>query len=108
MINRITQVAVKEHELPAISGGFKLSMHRERSVLGIVQANGKNLLLFQEESGNYHKEFSFEVVESGTTVKLSSDFEGATEYLGSYSAGGKLLHVYGIKTGRRAGGAAVL
>jgi hypothetical protein len=105
MLQRTINATVKEFELPTIIGSFKLTMNRERTVLGVVLVNGKNVLLAQENTSKYTKEFTFQVVETGATINLSGDNDSADQYIDSYQANGKLLHLFGEKTSRSMGGA---
>jgi hypothetical protein len=106
MLGRTQTVTVKEYALPLVAGKFTLTMASERQVLGIFNKNGANILLCQEESGTETADSSFEAVESGTEVELAASWRSADVYLGSYQEGGKLLHLFGVKSIESQGGPA--
>lgn len=105
MLRNSEDVTIKEHALPAKAGSFKLTVSRERLIVGVNQSGGQPVLLVQEVDGASTETVDFEVVETGTSITLCHSFEDATVYLGSYQSEGKLLHLFGARAGRRMGGA---
>lgn len=99
MLGRIDKVAIHEYELPANKGEWKLNLSQKRTVLAIIQKDGKNILLVQETVSNTVKESIFNIVETGETFPLNST------YIGTYTAGDKLLHLYGKIVAEPTGGA---
>ncbi len=107
MIGRNWDYVITEHPLPTEVGEFKLRLSNQRQILSIQQIEpGKPILVVREiEDLVGGREESFRLVESQQTFSLEARFPDTTEILGSFVAGGKLLHLIGVRTAASLGGA---
>ena len=68
MFGQQPKVVIKEYELPAVAGTFKLDMETQRIIVGVITRHGASVLLSQERTNSSSEENTFELVETGSAV----------------------------------------